>query len=67
MKEVDNMATDAQIRAKKKWAEKNKEKSTYTKYKSNCKTYINNYLIMEDLEEVKNWIIEKEKQLKSND
>lgn len=62
------MATDAQIRAKKKWAEKNKEKATYTKYKSNCKTFINNYLNnIEDLEEVKQWISEKEKQLKNND
>lgn len=62
------MATDAQIRAKKKWVEKNKEKATYTKYKSNCKTFINNYLNnIEDLKEVKNWISEKEKQLKNND
>lgn len=60
------MATEAQLRAKKKWAEKNKEKTTYIKYKSNCKVFINNYLNIEDLEEVKNWINEREKQL-SND
>ena len=56
-------ATDAQLRAKKKWAEKNKDKTTYIKYKSNCKTFINNYLNNEDIEEVKKWVNEREKQL----
>jgi len=58
--------TDAQIRAKKKWAENNKEKTKYTTNKSVSKIFITTQLELKDFEEVKNWMNEREKELKSN-
>lgn len=58
--------TEAQIRAKKKWAEKNKERTKYMTNKSVGKIFITTQLELKDMEEIKNWIYEREKELKSN-
>lgn len=60
------MATEAQIRAKKKWAEKNKERTKYMTNKAVSKIFITTQLELKDIEEIKQWINEREKELKSN-
>jgi hypothetical protein len=55
--------TDAQIRAKKKWAEKNKERTKYMTNKAVTKIFITSQLELKDFEEVKNWFNEREKEL----
>lgn len=46
--------------ADKKWAEKNKEHKSYLKYRSTARSFIKNKATIEDLEELKELIIERE-------
>ena len=61
-----NSVSEAQKRASRKWDAANKEKKDKSRTKSGCKKYINTYTTLEDLEEVKVWITEREKILKNN-
>ena len=54
-----------QERARDKWNDDNKEKRKVYVAKSHCRRYIRDFAELEDLEEVKNWIKEKEKRLKN--
>lgn len=54
-----------QERAKEKWTKKNPELQKKYVAKSNCKRYIRDFADKEDLDEVKVWILEKEKNLKN--
>ena len=49
--------------ADKKWAEKNKEHKSYLKYRSTARSFIKNKATMEDLEELKKLIKERENML----
>lgn len=61
-----NSVSEAQKRASRKWDAANKEKKDKSRTKSGCKKYINTYATLEDLEEVKVWITERENILKNN-
>ncbi|WP_071025963.1 hypothetical protein [Peptoniphilus raoultii] len=61
-----NSVSDAQKRASRKWDAANKEKKDKSRTKSGCKKYINNYATLEDLEEIKSWLKDREKFLKNN-
>lgn len=49
--------------ADKKWAEKNKEHKSYLKYRSTARSFIRNKATLEDLEELKKLIKERESML----
>lgn len=57
--------TDAQVRAKKNWDDKNREHSSYLKSRSSAKSFVRNKATLEDLEELKKLIEERREQLKS--
>lgn len=58
--------SEAQKRASRKWDAANKEKKDKSRTKSGCKKYINTYATLEDLEEVRLWIKDRENILKNN-
>lgn len=55
--------SEAQKRASRKWDAANKEKKDKSRTKSGCRKYINVYADLEDLEEIKDWIKDREKDL----
>lgn len=55
--------SEAQKRASRKWDAANKEKKDKSRTKSGCRKYINVYADLEDLEEIKDWIKDREKEL----
>lgn len=59
-----NKTSPAQARARDKWNEENKERRKIYNTKSACKRYIRDFAELEDLEEVKGWVKEKENILK---
>lgn len=50
---------ESQLRAKKKWTEKNKEKARYYSYKSTSRKFITDLATIEDLEILKDMITNK--------
>ncbi|HID0817783.1 hypothetical protein [Clostridium botulinum] len=55
---------DRQKVADKKWIEKNREHATYLRNRSSARSFIRNKATMEDLEELKELIKEREGNLK---
>lgn len=60
----ENKTSEAQKRATQAYREKNREKTRKQSAKSTTKTYINKYCSLEDLNELKEWIEAREKELK---
>lgn len=56
--------SESQKKAIKAYREKNPKKNQYLSYRSTTRSFINNHATLEDLEELKNLIFKKEKQLK---
>lgn len=59
MEEIKNKQTEAN----KKWQEQNKEKAKYLSNRSRSRSFIKNQATKEDLEELKNLIADREKEL----
>lgn len=57
------MKTTAQTEANKRWQEKNRERTRYLRNRSTARTFINKNSTQEDLEELKQLIQAREKQL----
>ena len=57
--------SDAQKRANKKWNEKNKEKMTYFRRKSDSKNFILKYATEEDLDKTLEYIQQRKNELKN--
>ncbi|BDR64407.1 hypothetical protein [Clostridium tetani] len=55
-----------QTEANKKWQEKNKEHAKYLSNRSRSRSFIKNQATLEDLEELKQLIKEREENLNSN-
>lgn len=53
--------SEAQLRASRKWDQKNPDIKRKSRNKSGCKTYIRDFADEEDLKEVEEWIAEKRK------
>ena len=53
--------TQKQQEYNKKWADKNKEHKRYLSYRSTARTFIRNYAVKEDLEELKDLMKKREK------
>ncbi|MCY9549986.1 hypothetical protein [Lysinibacillus xylanilyticus] len=63
---TENKTTsEAQKRATQAYRERNREKTRKQSAKSATKTYINNYADLSEIEEVKQWIANREKELQS--
>lgn len=61
--EKKTKTSEAQKRATQAYRERNREKTNKQAAKSMTKTYINKYCDIEELQEVKQWIEEREKEL----
>lgn len=57
--------SDAQKRANKKWNEKNKDKMTYFRRKSDSKNFILKYATEEDLDKTLEYIQQRKNELKN--
>ncbi|AWM73781.1 hypothetical protein H3T48_03675 [Lactobacillus sp. M0403] len=57
--------SDAQIRANKKWNDKNKDKMNYFRRKSDSKNFILKYANEEDLDKTLEYIKQRRNELKS--
>lgn len=53
--------SEAQIRANKKWNEKNKERVKYLKYRSEAKSFIRRFATDSDLDDLEKLISEERK------
>ncbi|WP_346888353.1 hypothetical protein [Clostridium sp. UBA1056] len=62
---MDKKTSEAQTKANKKWAENNKEYSSYLKSRSSAKSFIRNKATLEDLEEIEKLTAERRELLKS--
>ena len=56
--------TEAQKRAKERYNEKNPDKKRYYSYKATAKSFVRNHATLKDLEELKEIIESKEKELR---
>lgn len=61
---TENKTSQAQIKATQKWREKNREKARYNSSKSSARSFIRNYATLEDIEELRLMLDEKEKGIK---
>lgn len=59
---MDNKSS--QTIANKKWEDKNREYASYLKSRSSARSFIRNKATLEDLEELKALIVEREKSLR---
>lgn len=60
---MDKKTSEAQTKANKNWAEKNREYSSYLRSRSSARSFIKNKATEEDLIELENLIAERRKQL----
>lgn len=58
------MEKNTQTEANKKWQEKNKEYAKYLSNRSRCRSFIRKQATLEDLEELKELIKEREENIK---
>lgn len=63
---MDKKTSEAQTKANKNWADKNREYSSYLKSRSSARSFIRNKATLEDIEELKGLIDEREKFLETN-
>lgn len=60
---MDKKTSEAQTKANKNWAEKNREYSSYLRSRSSARSFIRNKATIEDLEELEKLIEDRKKQL----
>ena len=63
---VNKKTSEAQLKAAEAWKEKNKDKARAIRYKSYGKNFILNSATLDDLEEYKEYIKERENILKNS-
>ena len=61
---MDTKTSDAQIKASRKWEQKNKEKTRIDGYRRTARLFINKHSKPNDLEELKNLIKLREEEFK---
>lgn len=59
------ITSEAQMKATQRWREKNRNKARYTSSKSSARSFIRNYATLEDIEELRKMLLEKEYKLKN--
>lgn len=62
---TEKKTSEAQKRAIQAYRERNREKTRKQSAKSSTKSYIKNYCNLDDLNEIKQWITEREKELEN--
>lgn len=62
---MDTKTSDAQIKASRKWEQKNKEKTRIDGYRRTARLFINKHSSLDDLEELEILISERKKILKN--
>lgn len=58
------MKTNPQTEANKRWQDKNKERAKYLSNRSRARSFIRNQATLEDIEELKQLLVVREKELK---
>ncbi|WP_112181366.1 hypothetical protein [Paraliobacillus zengyii] len=53
----------SQVKASRNWEQKNRKKATVASYRRTARSFIKNHAEQDDLEELKNLIVEREKLL----
>lgn len=61
---MKNLDKNSQTEANKRWQDKNKERAKYLSNRSRSRSFIRNQATLEDLEEFKELMEEREKSLK---
>lgn len=56
----EKKTSEAQLKAIRKWEEKNRKKATISNYKRSARSFIRNHAELEDLEELRALIQERE-------
>lgn len=64
---TESKTSDAQIRASRRWEEKNPERKRYLRYKSNARTFVRHWADDEDLQELIEIYKEENKNAKKED
>lgn len=59
----EKKVSEAQTKANKNWAEKNREYSSYLRSRSSARSFIRNKATLDDLEELERLIAERRKEL----
>ena len=49
---MENKTSDAQVKASRKWEEKNPDRKRYIRYRSNARTFVRHWADEEDLKEL---------------
>lgn len=62
----EKKTSEAQLKASRKWEEKNRKKATISNYKRSARTFIRNHAEVEDLEELQQLIEERKILLKKS-
>ena len=60
---TENKTSDAQIKASRKWEQKNPERTRYLSSRRAARSFIRNYATIEDLEKIEILIEEKRKNI----
>uniref|UniRef100_UPI0009F80980 hypothetical protein n=1 Tax=Ndongobacter massiliensis TaxID=1871025 RepID=UPI0009F80980 len=64
---MEKKTSDAQMRATRKWQEKNPERRRYNSYKSSARSFIRNHATEEDLQELESLIQERRQKLEEEE
>lgn len=57
---TEKKTSEAQLKASRKWEEKNRKKATISSYKRSARTFIRNHAQLEDIEELRKLLNERE-------
>ncbi|MDU2491187.1 MAG: hypothetical protein E7D27_11485 [Clostridium celatum] len=60
---MNKKTSEAQTKANKNWAEKNREYSSYLRSRSSARSFIKNKATLEDLEELEQLILDRRNSL----
>lgn len=60
---MEKKTSESQTRANKKWAENNKEYSSYLRSRSSARSFIRNKATLDDLKELEQLILERKNNL----
>ncbi len=62
---TEKKTSEAQVKASRKWEEKNRKKATIASYKRTARSFIRNHADKEDIEELRHLLTEREEFIKT--
>jgi len=64
---TEKKTSKAQVKASRKWEEKNRKKATIASYRRTARSFIRNHAEAEDIEELRQLLDEREQLIKEGD